>query len=331
MGLAPGKFRLATGDFTLERSVAPLVGIVLLTVLVLFGAVTLAVTGFVLVDQVLSETDRYHGTLCLEEFDHRATTVATGGGEEPLPCDALRFVDDGELHIIWHNESVTDISKDLDETFENTSVSSNLGAVEIESRDRTVAYQNSGIWEQTVEGTLTHSTPTSVHDSSANGATFLRLELITISESTIDATPASIRRDSDGTFESSIDDAKSKASELDFSNLTIVLESEYHDGWYSHFTAEIEDGIVSTTDLAIDSVDENRALQVDLVDVIQPSSDSGSSRVDHTIGATGEGLSHASTLSDSIDVPGKRTVHRSQNAGSPGTLIDIRVHELVLE
>ena len=320
-----------TPNCFLERSVAPVVGIVLLTGLVLLGSLLLVVTGFALTDQVLSETDRYHGTLCIEEFDHRATTVTTVGGDESLPCDALQFVDDGELHIIWHNESVTNISSDLDETFENTSVSSDLGAVEIESGDRTIAYQNSGIWEQMVEGTLIHSNPTSVHEYSENGQTILRLDLITLSESTIDATPTSITRDSDGTFDSSIVDAKSKATERDFSNLTIVLESKYHDGWYSHFSAEIEDGIVSTTDLAIDSVDEDRAMQVDLVDVIHPTSDYEASNANPMLGPSAQGLSRDSTHSEIYAVSEKRTGHRLRYAGSPGTLIDIYVHEIVLE
>ena len=326
-----GMYSSATRDSSLERGVAPLVGLVLLIGLVLVAALVLAATGFTHVDQLLSETDRYQGTHCLESFDHRATTISSAGSVEPLPCDELRFVDDGELYIVWHNESVTDIPSDLGETYANTTVVGALGAVEFESGERSIAYQSGGIWEQTGEGTLSHSTPTVVTDPSETGTTTVRLEFVSISGSAIDSTPASIRRDTDGTLGSSIDDARSNALDRGYGNLTLVVESEYHDGWHSHFTAAIDDGIVSTTDIAIEDVVEDRAVQVDLVDVVQPTSSPVNTEMGHAIGATNEALTLTNSHTERPDVPVERPVRRSVSVGSPDTRVDIRIHELVIE
>ena len=331
MDPASGTYSSGTRDSYLERSVAPLVGVVLLIGLVLVAALVLAATGFTHVDQLLSETDRYQGTHCLEAFDHRATTVSSAGSVEPLPCDGLRFVDDGELYIVWHNESVTDLPDDLGKSYANTTVVGELGAVEFESGERSIAYQSGGIWEQVGEATLTHSTPTVIVDSSGNGTTTLRLELVTISGSAVDSRPASIRRDSDGTLGSSLDDARSNALDLGYGNLTLVVDSEYHDGWHSHFSAAIEDGIVSTTDIAIEDVVEDRAVQVDLVDVLQPTSSPANTKTGYAIGATDAALTLTNSPIERTDAPVERAVRRSESAGSPDTQIAIHFHELVLE
>lgn len=330
MGSVPGTHSSGRRNSHLERSVAPLVGVVLLIGLVLAGSMILTAMGFTLVDEIVSETDRQQAIHCLEEFDHRATTVSTGGGEKPLPCDEMRIVDDGELHIVWHNESVTDIPNDLGETYSNTTVAGDLGTVEFERGDRSIAYQGGGIWEQAADRTHAHSNSIAVTDSPGIGATILRLELVRIAGS-IDTNSASIRRDSERPLDSSIDDARSKALDLDYRNLTIVLESEYHEGWQSHFSAAIEDGIVSTTDLAIEDVDEDRAVQVDLVDVIQPTSDPVNRGAGHTVGVTGEVRSLAPSDSEQTDAPESVVDQRAVTAASPGTLVDIHVHEIVLE
>ena len=235
-----------------ERSVTPLVGIILLFGLVMIGAALVVVTGMALIDTLESGSERERTETCLDEAEHRISTVVTYDTDETLPCEGGQYIDDGEVYLVWHDNATVDIDE-LDDVYEKTSVNATLGAIEYSGGDRTYAYQSGGTWEVSDDYTRVLSGPAIEYGDE------LRISVLTIDEDDLRNDVTRVSRHSEGTLADEIQAAQRDARSEGYGNLSLVIESEYHDGWADHLDSSMVDENASVTHDA-----DDRSVQVDI-------------------------------------------------------------------
>ena len=234
-----------------ERSVTPLVGIILLFGLVMVSAALLAVTGMALIDALESESERDQTETCLKEAEHRISTVASYGTVESLPCDGGEYVDDGEVYLVWYGEGTVD--HDDPEAGDVTSVTGTLGAIEFSGGDRTYAYQSGGTWEVSDDYTRVISGPDVRYEDD------VRINVLTIDEDDLGNDVTRVSRHADGTLADDIQEAQRDARSEGHDNLSLVIASDYHDGWADHLTETMVNENASVTHYS-----DDRIVQVDI-------------------------------------------------------------------
>ena len=332
MGLTNWKSLGKFGDD--DRAAGKVIGLILLWVLVLLGGGMVALTGLGLIDQLSTYEKSNNVERCFEVFDHRTTIASLSGDTQQMPCDGIQYVDDGHLYLIWHDESPDQLPSDLNDSYSNTSVSTDVGTIEREIGGNMLSYQGGGIWKQVENRTIVQSTPATAYDQSDPEVSTLQLELVRIANPTDTSTVSSMGDDPNRGVQHSVDAATSNAVENGYNNLTIVIESKYYEGWQAYFAETIEDGIISTSDIPIEDVNEERAVRVDLIDVLRPTSETAeivdSNAVD-TVGEafspSGEYTAYVTHSEGSAQTSGQQTVITALSS----TKVDIRIHEIVLE
>lgn len=218
-----------------DRGVSPLVGVVLLVGMVLFGAALLFAVGMPMLESVEAESEGELARHCMDEADHRLATVAGTGERQTLPSAAgsdcrLDVADDGRIEMIWYEDDEYDGDVD-DLPWENDSrtASAELGALEFELEDRTIAHQGGGVWERRDEDgeTIAISEPRIGYDSDSGT---VQLELMQLDEAQLSADEPIARADPDRT-ERFHDEVRTAASNSDGDNVAIRIHSSYYDGW----------------------------------------------------------------------------------------------------
>ncbi|OIB58543.1 DUF7289 family protein [Natrialba sp. SSL1] len=226
-----GDFRVFGGD----RAASPVLGIVLLFAMVGIGAVLLFAAGSVMLDGIGSEVDREKAHLCMDETDHRLGTVASTGYDQSMALDdpdcQPAVVNDGSISITWYNSSDGDRPP-----WGNSSrtVTEELGALEFNLDDRTLAHQGGAIWEVTDSGVRTEKSPPI--GFTENGV--LGLEFMQVHQSETVGSEGVLRHDYEGESEAAanLTSAVARAEE----DVAIKIESEYAEGWKNHLESEKE-------------------------------------------------------------------------------------------
>ncbi|WP_425492328.1 DUF7289 family protein [Halovivax gelatinilyticus] len=229
--------------------------------MVFIGAAILAVTGLALMDSLESDSERETLQTCLQETDHRISTVLTYSTVDELPCEGGEFVPDGQLYLVWHDDSGT--ATDLTEDY--PTVNATLGAIEYAGADHTYAYQAGGSWKLNGDDARVLSKPAfEYHDE-------LLINVVTITEDALSDTPQRLNREPDSDVAKQIRSAHDEAVSNGYGNLSLVIESDYHDAWERHLTSAMTNDSVSI-DTTPDQfpIDEDRAVRVDITDVIEP-------------------------------------------------------------
>ncbi|ELZ01908.1 hypothetical protein C482_05952 [Natrialba chahannaoensis JCM 10990] len=199
------------------------------------GAVLLFAAGSVMLDGIGSEVDREKAHLCMDETDHRLGTVASTGYDQSMAlddpdCQPL-VVDDGSISITWYNSSDGE-----QPPWDNSSrtATEELGALELELDDRTLAHQGGAIWEVTESGVRTEKSPSI--GFSENG--LLELGFMQVHQAETVGSEGTLRHDHESESEAAanLTAAVAQAEE----DVAIKIESEYAEGWKNHLESEEE-------------------------------------------------------------------------------------------
>ncbi|SDR44770.1 DUF7289 family protein [Natronobacterium texcoconense] len=219
-----------------DRGVSPQIGFVLLVGMVIVGATLLAVTGWVLLDSLESESQAELTRSTIEVTDHGIATAASSGQMQTIPWEDANYRDDGEAYIVWHNGSVTGSNETV--TIET------IGAIEYELSDRTIAYQSGASWEVADGETRVVSSPNIGYDDD-----ILQLHFTTLSQDAVSGTEAVVEPNPDSTLSDEIAIAADNATSEGYNDLTLVVESDYHDGWQTHLESAFgADNVTSNAD-----------------------------------------------------------------------------------
>ncbi|WP_247729026.1 DUF7289 family protein [Halovivax limisalsi] len=283
-----------------RRSVSPVVGVIFLFGMVAAGAVVLGVSGMALMDTLETDSEGEQLRSCLQETNQRASTALSYSTAEEVPCEGGTYVPDGQLYLVWHND--TGGSTDLPADYADTTVHVDpLGAIEFGNDARTYAYQGGGTW------TVADGYARPMASPPFEYADELRADVIAIDDGPGSSGPQRLDRNRDGTIGAKIQRAQREAYERGYSNLTIVVESSYHRGWKQHFQRAMTNGSADvSTDLdEFPRVDDNRAVRVDVSDLYEREPASFVVAADH--GLSGSLVSNH-VITPPGGAPGRNTV-----------------------
>ncbi|AFZ71407.1 DUF7289 family protein [Natronobacterium gregoryi] len=218
-----------------DRGLTPQVGLVLLIGLVIVGATLVVATGWLLIDSLESESQAELTRSTVEVTDHGIVTATTTGQTQTIPWEDASYSDDGQVQLVWHNGSVTGANEAV--TIET------LGAIEYELSDRTIAYQSGASWEKRDGETQVLSSPTVGYDDE-----ILQLHFTTLDREAVSGTEAVVEPEQNSTRAGAIENASTEAADAGFNDLTIVVESDYYDGWQTHFESVFGTANVTATE-----------------------------------------------------------------------------------
>lgn len=228
-----------------ERSVAPIVGMILLVGMVFIGATIVAITGVALVDSLESETELDGVRTVAEDGNHCLHTAAFSNDACEItmsPHGAQSTVtDDGTMGIVsWEGGDDVDPFAPSGVVYENTTVDP-LGAIEHRHEDRTIVNQIGGIWEVTDDGTAIVRSPP---DIGLDGET-LEFAVLTASSDEYSGGDATVQVDQE-TSQRHVG-AIQAVTQSGYDNVTIGVESEFYEAWGVHFAdafgAEDDDNV----------------------------------------------------------------------------------------
>ncbi|WP_148680490.1 DUF7289 family protein [Halovivax ruber] len=251
---------------------SPIVGIILLFGLVFIGAAAVATAGIVLMDDIQSTSVAERTEQCTMETNHRIATVIANGGVEELPCDGGQYVDDGTVHLVWHNGSA---GQDMLTTFSHsTATIDELGALEYNIEGESYAYQAGGIWKGTGDSINPITGPSFSYQSAANSNTnsaALEINPIVVDGQQSGTTPKQLSRGMNSS--DAFADALRAGERNGYTHLTLLVESKYHAGWKSHFDSKMNGSNVAIKSggaLNIDGVNEDQTVAVEISNAIDP-------------------------------------------------------------
>ncbi|WP_436346019.1 DUF7289 family protein [Natronorubrum sp. FCH18a] len=229
-----------------SRGVSPIVGLILLFGMVIAGAALLLMVGSPMLDAFESENERERAHLCMDETDHQLATVAATGEQRSMPATDISdcqidVTDGGQIEFVWYNDSEAD---DIPWDDDDRTASAELGALEFELEDRTIAHQGGAIWEYTGSETRIVSEPgISYKNESAQENGSIQFNIMLLDQDELSSSNPVARADHDRSDELAAEITEA-ASNSDGANVAIRIESAYHDGWNRH----LEDALVADED-----------------------------------------------------------------------------------
>ncbi|WP_455448958.1 DUF7289 family protein [Natrinema thermotolerans] len=207
-----------------QRGASPMVGIVLLFVLVMIGATLVFVVGSAMFDALQSEATNERTQQAMLETDHRITTVATTGYDQPLPTDELQGAqvsNDGSISVAWYNNG----TKSNPWADSSCTVSGDLGALEIEQGGNTIAHQGGGIWERSGGETSVVSEPSIGYDGES-----VQLQILQLKEGDFGGSDPIARANHSAATELT-DRINEVGTQCPNPHVAVRIDSSYHDGW----------------------------------------------------------------------------------------------------
>ncbi len=227
-----------------ERGVTPLVGIILLFGMVFAGAALLFIAGSALIDATETDTELETIRSAMDMNDRSIRTVAETGEEQVLGLEAgsgASFSPDGSIELVWYNASEQGQIPWDDEDHEPCSASvDELGTIEYEAGDRTVAYQGGGVFERTSSDTFVRSPPGVGFDDDRLQLSVMKIDWShdggdAVAQKNLTASRAAVEELSGASRDCEMDTDPS-----DPQDLALRIESEYAAGWERHLENEAE-------------------------------------------------------------------------------------------
>lgn len=208
-----------------DRGLSPQVGFVLLVGMVFIGAALVGISGWMLLDSLEGEAEAEVTYSAIETTDHGITTAARTGQTQSVSMEDGTYRDGGNVSIAWYAESM-DAGN---ESIENQT----LGAIEYETPDGTIAHQGGGIWEESGGQFRAYSEPPIGYDGDV-----LEVKLVTLNASDVGGSDETVRPNPDSDLPDRMQNITENATNRGYNNLTLTIESEYHDGWAEYFDSE---------------------------------------------------------------------------------------------
>lgn len=221
-----------------QRGVSPVMGLIILIAMVVAGIAVVLLTGSTMVDSLEAGAEQEKVEMCLDETDHRLATVASTGQEQPMEFEDQQCqpqtAETGSITVAWYDDG--DDLETFDWTDEDETESVDLGALEFDLSDQTVAHQGGGIWELTDSGARVERAPPIGFDDEDD----LQLEFMRIDSNVSDGSLSKATSD----YQNATNTAEALADyaqDIDGENFAIRIDSEYADGWERHFKEQAEE------------------------------------------------------------------------------------------
>ncbi|WP_440770954.1 DUF7289 family protein [Natronorubrum sp. DTA28] len=235
-----------------KRGVSPIVGLVLLIGMVIAATALLFLIGSPMLDTFESESERERAHLCMDETDHQLATVAATGEQQSMPSTDISecqidVADEGQIQFVWYNDSESD---DIPWDNDNRTASAELGALEFELEDRTIAHQGGAIWEDTGSETRIVSEPGISYENDS-----VQFNIMLLDQDELSSSDPVARADHERSDELA-ENITNAASESDGNNVAIRIESSYHDGWNRHLEDTFEPDNDDNVSISHNATDE---------------------------------------------------------------------------
>lgn len=226
------QLRTATEE---SRGVSPQVGLIILFGMVAVGAVLVVISGTVLIDSVSSESKAEATRTQLDVANQGISTTVMTGEDQSIPWNDANYRDSGEAYLAWYDNS-SNVASNPGNYTDTTVHIETLGSIEYALDDRTIAYQGGGQWEKRGGQTTVLSPPSISYDGES-----LQLRLVQVDEDDVQGREATVQLDQSDGLSERIASAQANASNQGYDNIALIIESEYHDGWESHFRSALPD------------------------------------------------------------------------------------------
>nr|WP_230198672.1 flagellin [Halopiger djelfimassiliensis] len=213
--------------------------------MVLIGSALVFAAGSTMMDSLESQADREQVRLCADETDHRIGTVASTGKDQPLEFDdpdcQPDVAEEGSIELVWFNSS----TESPPWTNDTRTVSGELGALEFDLDDRTIAHQGGGIWEFTGSETTVVSEPQISYDNESQS---LRLNIMQLEEEALQGSDPIARADYSKATNLTEEIATAAARSPEGTDVAFRIESPYYEGWEQFLEGELGEYADVTTD-----------------------------------------------------------------------------------
>lgn len=252
------------------RSVSPVVGIILLFGMVFIGAAIVATAGMVVMDDVETASAAEQSKQCTLETDHRIATVLANDGMKEFPCDGGDYASDGSMYVVWHDG--TSDPNLLNAFPQSTAKIDELGAIKYSIGGEAYAYQAGGVWKGSGSSVEPLSSPPISYNPNSDTKPRLEINPVVMNGSRADQGVQTLSRGS-GTGGAGFASAQEHAASNGYTNLTIVVESEYHEGWEQYFESNFAGNatVTGSSSLMLNGVDNDRAVAVEISNAMDPS------------------------------------------------------------
>ncbi len=243
-----------------ERGASPMIGIILLFALVILGASLVFVAGSAMFDAIEAEVDNEQTQQFVSETDHRITTAAVTGEDQPLPIDEMQggeptVADDGNISVRWFN--ATDGTR-------CSPVTGELRALEFELDGRTIAHQGGGVWEQTDGRTSVVSEPQIGYDGDR-----LQLQVLQLEEGDFGGSDPMARANHSESTDLTDRIGNAAAECPTGTDVSFRIEnSTYHDGWNRYLEDAVGDGEYPEVD--VEHKEADRTVEVNITSIREP-------------------------------------------------------------
>ncbi|WP_425494283.1 vWA domain-containing protein [Natronoglomus mannanivorans] len=216
-----------------NRSLSPVVGLILLVGIVALGSALIFVYGVSMSDEVKEQSNVEHAKLSISQVDQCIST-ATLSGDRGLTCDVEKYdvVDDGELEVMINDEP-------------DCSASATLGTLSRDVDGTVFGYQAGGRFQQTESGSTVISEPDITYSRQTIDGEETMLLDISLVNVTGTADGTTVRRT--GTDRA---DFGACVGDRPVESMTMYVNgSTFHDAWTGFLESEFgEDNVESTAD-----------------------------------------------------------------------------------
>lgn len=243
-----------------ERSVTPVIAIVLLVMMVLFGATVIVITGASLLSDLQSEAEQDRAETELGEVGHTIATQTVDGlpGEVELSDDAYQLTEDGTLTVTAFGEGADDGQTVVEGLA--------LDALEYETDNGAVAYQSGAIWQREGETSFAHSSPPiEYHTETVGGENDSYLDLSVVELA------GTVGQGTHETHQTTVD--RQTAADLDDIPFTRYVEIKVEDSAYAHAWASFFESEFRT-----DEIDANEVVHHEATDTVIVTAEVGQDR-----------------------------------------------------
>ncbi|WP_222916535.1 flagellin [Natrinema sp. SYSU A 869] len=211
-------------------------------------------------DAIETEVNNEQTQQFVSETDHRITTAAVTGEDQPLPIDEMQggeptITDDGNISVRWFN--ATDGTR-------CSPVKGELRALEFELDGRTIAHQGGGVWEQTNGQTSIVSEPQIGYDGDR-----LQLQVLQLEEGDFGGSdPMARANHSEST---NLTDRINNAAEGCSTGTDVsfrIEDSTYHEGWNQFLSDAVNEDKYSNVGIEHKSSEET--VEVNITGIREP-------------------------------------------------------------
>lgn len=220
------------------RGQSEVLGMIILLTMVLVSAVVVGIAGSALIEDLQTRAQATQADSTIATVDQKLTQVVTTEEAASLSeigtaSQSPTVTEQGSATVAWIDENETSLPPPSSSCRVDVDP---LGAVESPHETGTVAYQSGGVWRQTSSGTAVRSAPDISYDGN-------RLELGLVQITADDLTSGSTVAAVNSSTSRQLTTALERAARCGTARTVVIkIQSQYHEGWYSHLDSSLRGG-----------------------------------------------------------------------------------------